>query len=59
MKPRILSWNVRGLNNRSKCLRVSNLLKDRKVDIICFQETKLHGLSRNIVHNLRGCIHVD
>jgi hypothetical protein len=40
MKPRILSWNVRGLNKRSKCIRISNLLRDWKVDIICFQETK-------------------
>jgi hypothetical protein len=59
VKPRILSWNVRGLNKRSKRLRVSNLLRDWKVNIICFQETKLHGLSLNIVRDLWGCNHVD
>jgi exonuclease III len=55
MKPRILSWNMKGLNKRSKHLRISNLLKDWKVDTICFQETKIHGLSRS----LWGCNHVD
>jgi exonuclease III len=45
MKLSILSWNVRGLNKRDKCLRVSNLLRDWKVDIVCFQETKLQGVS--------------
>jgi hypothetical protein len=59
MKPKILSWNVRGLNERSKCLRISNLIRDWKVDIVCFQETKLHGLSRRIVRSLWGCSHVD
>ena len=34
MKPRIISWNVRGLNKRDKRLRVSNLLRDWKADIV-------------------------
>jgi len=59
MKPRILSWNVRGLNKRSKRPRVSNLLRDWKVDIICFQETKIQSLSRNVLRSLWGCNHVD
>jgi hypothetical protein len=59
MKPRILSWNVRGLNKRRKRLRISNLLRDWKVDIICLQETKVHGMSRSIVRSLWSCNHVD
>jgi hypothetical protein len=35
MKLSILSWNVRGLNQRDKRLRVSNMLRDWKVDIVC------------------------
>ena len=27
MKPKLLSWNVRGLNDRNKHLRVKNLLR--------------------------------
>jgi exonuclease III len=37
MKPKILSWNVRGLNEGQKRLRVRNLLQDWKVDIVCFK----------------------
>jgi hypothetical protein len=59
MKPRILSWNVRRLNKRDKCLRVSNMLKVWKADIVCLQETKLQGMSRSIVHSFWGSSHVD
>jgi hypothetical protein len=59
VKPRILSWNVTGLNKRNKRLRISNLLRDWKVDIVCFKETKVHGMSRSFVHSLWGCNHVD
>jgi hypothetical protein len=59
MKPIIISWNVRGLNKRKKQLRVSNLLRDWKADIVCLQETKLKGMSRNIVCSLWGRSHVD
>jgi len=59
MKPRILSWTVRGLNEWNKRLSISNLLRDWKVDMICFQETKVQGLSRSFVRSLWGCNHVD
>jgi hypothetical protein len=59
MKPRILSWNVRGMNKRNKHLRISNLLRDWKADIICFQETKVHDISSSFVCSLWGCNHVD
>lgn len=57
MKPQLLSWNMRGLNERDKCLRVRNLLRDWKVDIVCFQETKLEVLSCSVVCSLWGCHH--
>jgi hypothetical protein len=37
MKPKILTWNVRGLNEGNKCLRIRNLLQDWKVYIIFFK----------------------
>jgi exonuclease III len=52
MKPKILSWNVRGLNNRSKRLRICNLLRDWKVDLVCLQETKVKDPSRKFVRSL-------
>jgi exonuclease III len=46
---KLLSWNVRGLNEENKCLMVRNLFREWKVDIVCFQETKLEVMSRNVV----------
>jgi hypothetical protein len=58
MKYRILSWNVRGLNDRDERLRISNLLRLWKVDIVCFQETKLVSISNCLVQSLWGCPYV-
>jgi exonuclease III len=56
MKPKILSWNVRGLNNRRKRLRICNLLKDWKVDIICLQETKVKDHPKDLCEAYGGAI---
>jgi Mg/Co/Ni transporter MgtE len=34
MKPKLIYWNVRGLNDGDKCLRVRNLLREWKVGIV-------------------------
>jgi len=36
-----VSWNVRGLNARNKCMSKRNLLETRKVDRVTLHETKL------------------
>jgi hypothetical protein len=59
MKPKILSWNVRGLNEGAKRLKVRNLLRQWKADIICLQETKLDFVSNSLVRSLWGCHFVD
>jgi exonuclease III len=59
MKHKILSWNVRGLNDRDKRLRISNLLRLWKVDIVCLQETKLKGVMDGFVHSLWGCPYAE
>ena len=43
---KILSWNVRGLNDCRKRLIVKNLLREWKCDVICLQETKLTSMDR-------------
>jgi len=53
----LLSWNVRGLNEIDKRLKVRKFLRQWKADIICLQETKLEFISINIVRNLWGCLH--
>jgi exonuclease III len=42
-----------------KCLRVKNLIREWKMDIVCFQETKLDVMSRSILRNLWARHRVD
>ena len=41
MKIKMISWNVRGLNDPRKCLVVKNLLQEWKCDVVCLQEMKI------------------
>ena len=59
MKPKLISWNIRGLNEIDKRSRVKNLLRQWKADIICLQETKLESISSIMVRSLLGCLHTD
>ena len=52
MKIRMLSWNVRGANDRDKRKVIKALIKKNKVDLVCLQETKIQEMSRGLVHNL-------
>jgi exonuclease III len=49
MKPKLLSWNVRGLYEGHKHLRIKKFLKQCKADIICLQESKLELISSSVV----------
>ena len=49
---------MRGLNEGDKCLRMRNLLREWKVDIVSLQETKLEVISCSVVRSLWGCHHV-
>ena len=46
MKLRMVSWNVRDLNDSWKRLVVRNLLLEWNCDVVCLQETKLAGMDR-------------
>jgi exonuclease III len=52
MKLRLISWNVRGLNNPQKREVVKHLLREWQCDIVCLQETKLDGLDLQMVRSL-------
>lgn len=58
MKPKIVSWYVRGLNEKNKRLIVRNQLRKWKVDVVCLQETKLAVISLRIIRSLWGCSQV-
>lgn len=51
MNLKILSWNVSGLNNYRKRLHV-HWIRKWKLDVICFQETKLKFVNYSIVNSL-------
>jgi hypothetical protein len=59
MKHKIVSWNVRGLNEMKKRLRVRRLLSQWKVDIVCLQETKLEVITHGLVLSLWRCPYVE
>ena len=59
MTLKLLSWNVRGLNEIDKRLQVRNLLRSWKVDIVCLQETKLEWITRGMVRSIWCCPFVD
>ena len=59
MNVKIISWNVRVLNDRDKRLRVRNMIKSWGADIICLQETKMEFISKREIRSLWGCQHVD
>ena len=54
MSLRLLSWNVRGLNNPQKREVCRNLLKEWGCDIVCLQETKLSSVNSAVLRSLLG-----
>ena len=52
MKLRILSWNVRGANDKDKRKVIKAFLKSNKVDLVCLQETKIHKMTGGVVRSL-------
>ena len=49
MKLRILSWNVRGVNDSNKRMVLKSFIKAQEVDLVCIQETKIHDMSLGVV----------
>jgi exonuclease III len=52
MKPKIIAWNVRGLNPFKKRLQIMGLLKEWKADIVCLTETKMDVITREVIRSL-------
>ena len=49
MKPKILSWNVRGANDNDKRKLIKSLIKSQRVDLVYLQETKIYEMSVGLV----------
>ena len=52
MRMRIVSWNVRGVNDREKRKLIKDVIKTQQVDLVCLQETKLQEMTSAIVRSL-------
>ena len=59
MNLKIISWNVRGLNDRDKRLRVRNLVRKWGPNVIFLQETKMESITRAVINSLWRGQHVD
>ena len=52
MKLKILSWNVRGANDKDKREVIKAFLSSQRVELVCLQETKIQNLDDELVHCL-------
>ena len=59
MKLKMISWNVRGLNDHQKRLAAKNLLWEWKCDVVCLKETKIARMDRQMVCSFWSCLCVD
>lgn len=59
MSLKIISWNVRGLNEQDKRLWVINLIRNWGLDVVYLQETKVELINRVVICNLWGGQHVE
>ncbi|XP_028057303.1 uncharacterized protein LOC114261263 [Camellia sinensis] len=48
----ILSWNIKGMGRVGKRLRIKEVLRERKVDVVFFQETKKARMVEGLVRSL-------
>ena len=59
MSVKIISWNVRKLNEQDKRLKVRSLIRKWGPDVVCLQETKMGLINRAVIRSLWGGQHVD
>ena len=51
MKLKLLSWNVRGANDRFKRKIIKTFIRNQKVDLLCIQEIKIQPMSEGVVRS--------
>ena len=51
---KLLSWNVRGINDKEKRLLIKNVLRDWRCNLVCFQETKLDEVQLSDIRSIEG-----
>ena len=56
---RLLSWNVRVINDRDNKVLLKRFLRDWKCDLVCLQETKMEAVSPSDIRSFWGYHSVD
>lgn len=51
---KILSWNIRGLGKKEKRSKIKKMVRDRGVDILFLQETKLKSTNSFFINSIWG-----
>ena len=52
MKPKIISWNVRGMNELEKRMKIKRRLREWKADIVFLQETKIEVINGEVIRSV-------
>ena len=52
MNLKILSFNVRGVNDSSKRKLIKSVVRKQNVDLFCIQETKMQVMTEGVVRSL-------
>ena len=52
MKIKILSWNVRELNDEEKMKLIKSVVRTQKVYLVCLLETKVQEMELQVVRSL-------
>ena len=52
MKVKIMSWNVRGVNDPDKRKIIRNFIRNQRVDLVCLQETKIQEMTTAVARRL-------
>ena len=48
---KILSWNVKGVNDREKRKVITAFIKSQRAELACLQETKIHNFCVGVVRS--------
>ena len=52
MKIKIISWNVRGVNDPDKRRVIKSFLRSNSVDLVCLQETKVQQMNNVMARSI-------
>ena len=52
MKVKIMSWNVRGVNDPDRRKIIRNFIRNQRVDLVCIQETKIQEMTTAVARSL-------